>query len=195
MIRFSIQRQSKRNFVTITIHSKCTVTTNFIYVYKESTCAQRKTDTETSFGVNNKICLGVRFALCIIKALRLAGVEHCSQGTAVTRFQVLHSLHKKYLHIVGRVHPNGHLHCMLHSPDFAQDWSRAYRWRQRCLPHGCLLSHRLWLEPLARSNIFLKEKSFCKSTLQGLFWRDELGSVARKKTIKTLLLQEEFHQS
>ena len=33
----------------------------------------------------NKICLGVRFALCIIKALRLARIEHCS-GTVVTRF-------------------------------------------------------------------------------------------------------------
>ena len=31
----SIQQQFKRNFVTITIHSKCTVTTNFIYVYKK----------------------------------------------------------------------------------------------------------------------------------------------------------------
>ena len=34
---------------------------------------------------NGSICLGVRFALCIIKALRLARIEHCS-GTAVTRF-------------------------------------------------------------------------------------------------------------
>ena len=34
---------------------------------------------------NNEMCLGVRFALCIIKALRLARIEHCS-GTVVTRF-------------------------------------------------------------------------------------------------------------
>ena len=34
---------------------------------------------------NNKICLGVRFALCIIRALRLARIEHCS-GTVVTHF-------------------------------------------------------------------------------------------------------------
>ena len=34
---------------------------------------------------NNEICLYVRFALCIIKALRLARIEHCS-GTVVTRF-------------------------------------------------------------------------------------------------------------
>ena len=39
---------------------------------------------------NNEICLGVRFALCIIKALRLAHIEHCS-GTVVTRF-LFHSL-------------------------------------------------------------------------------------------------------
>ena len=32
---------------------------------------------------NNEICLGVRFALCIFKALRLARIEHCS-GTVVT---------------------------------------------------------------------------------------------------------------
>ena len=32
---------------------------------------------------NNEICLSVRFALCIIKALRLARIEHCS-GTVVT---------------------------------------------------------------------------------------------------------------
>ena len=34
---------------------------------------------------NNEICLGVRFALCIIKALWLTRIEHCS-GTVVTRF-------------------------------------------------------------------------------------------------------------
>ena len=34
---------------------------------------------------NNEICLGVRFALCVIKALRLARIEHCS-GTVVTHF-------------------------------------------------------------------------------------------------------------
>ena len=34
---------------------------------------------------NNEICLGVRFALCIIKTLRLARIEHCS-GTVVTPF-------------------------------------------------------------------------------------------------------------
>ena len=34
---------------------------------------------------NNEICLGVRYTLCIIKALRLARIEHCS-GTVVTRF-------------------------------------------------------------------------------------------------------------
>ena len=39
---------------------------------------------------NNEICLSVRFALCIIKALRLVRIEHCS-GTVVTHF-VLHSL-------------------------------------------------------------------------------------------------------
>ena len=33
----------------------------------------------------NENCLGVRFALCIIKALRLARIEHCS-GTVVTPF-------------------------------------------------------------------------------------------------------------
>ena len=33
----------------------------------------------------NKNCLGVRFALCIIKALRLARIEHRS-GTVVTPF-------------------------------------------------------------------------------------------------------------
>ena len=27
---------------------------------------------------NNEICLGVRFALCIIKAQRLVCIEHCS---------------------------------------------------------------------------------------------------------------------
>ena len=27
---------------------------------------------------NNEICLGVRFALCLIKAPRLARIEHCS---------------------------------------------------------------------------------------------------------------------
>ena len=41
---------------------------------------------------NNEICL-IRFALCIIKALRLARTEPCS-GTVVTRF-LLHSLLKK----------------------------------------------------------------------------------------------------
>ena len=34
---------------------------------------------------NNEICLGVCFALCTIKTLRLARIEHCS-GTVVTRF-------------------------------------------------------------------------------------------------------------
>ena len=34
---------------------------------------------------NNKICDGVRFAVCISKALRLFRIEHCS-GTVVTRF-------------------------------------------------------------------------------------------------------------
>ena len=34
---------------------------------------------------NNEICLGVCFALCVIKALRLARVEHCS-STVVTCF-------------------------------------------------------------------------------------------------------------
>ena len=38
---------------------------------------------------NNEICLGGRFALCMIKALQLARIEHCS-GTVVTRF-LLHS--------------------------------------------------------------------------------------------------------
>ena len=33
----------------------------------------------------NENCLGVRFALCIIKALRLTRIEHCS-GTVVTPF-------------------------------------------------------------------------------------------------------------
>ena len=33
----------------------------------------------------NENCLGVRFALCIIKALRLARIEHCS-GTVITPF-------------------------------------------------------------------------------------------------------------
>ena len=33
----------------------------------------------------NENCLGVRFALCINKALRLARIEHCS-GTVVTPF-------------------------------------------------------------------------------------------------------------
>ena len=33
----------------------------------------------------NENCLGVRFASCIIKALRLARIEHCS-GTVVTPF-------------------------------------------------------------------------------------------------------------
>ena len=33
----------------------------------------------------NENCLGVCFALCIIKALRLARIEHCS-GTVVTPF-------------------------------------------------------------------------------------------------------------
>ena len=42
-------------------------------------------DTETNF----VICLGVRFALHVIKALRLARIEHCS-GTVVTRFFFLH---------------------------------------------------------------------------------------------------------
>ena len=36
-------------------------------------------------GGNNEICLGVRFASCIIKVLRLARIEHCS-WTVVTRF-------------------------------------------------------------------------------------------------------------
>ena len=39
---------------------------------------------------NNEICLGVRFALCIIKVLRLARIKHCF-GTVVTRI-LLHSL-------------------------------------------------------------------------------------------------------
>ena len=34
---------------------------------------------------NNPICVGVRFALCIIKAPRIAHIEQCS-GTVVTRF-------------------------------------------------------------------------------------------------------------
>ena len=35
----------------------------------------------------NENCLGVRFALCIIKALRLARIEHCSgTSTVVTPF-------------------------------------------------------------------------------------------------------------
>ena len=34
-------------------------------------------------GDNNQICLGLRFALFIIKVLRLARIEHCS-GTVVT---------------------------------------------------------------------------------------------------------------
>ena len=42
-------------------------------------------DTETNF----VICLGVRFALHVIKALRLARIEHCSR-TVVTRFFFLH---------------------------------------------------------------------------------------------------------
>ena len=40
---------------------------------------------------DNEICLGVRFALCIIKAPRLARSEHCS-GTVVSRF-LLPSIH------------------------------------------------------------------------------------------------------
>ena len=39
---------------------------------------------------NNEICLGVRFALCAIEALRLARIEHCS-GTVVTL--LVHSLY------------------------------------------------------------------------------------------------------
>ena len=34
---------------------------------------------------HNEICLGVRLALCIVKAQRLARIEHCS-GMVVTRF-------------------------------------------------------------------------------------------------------------
>ena len=57
------------------------------YISKVRKCVTllgRKTDG------NNEICLGVRFALCIIKALRLARSEHCS-GTVVIHF-LLHSL-------------------------------------------------------------------------------------------------------
>ena len=58
----------------------------FLCIY--TNYAQGKTDTETIFIVTdgyNENCLGVRFALCIIKALRLARIEHCS-GTVVTPF-------------------------------------------------------------------------------------------------------------
>ena len=54
----------------------------YIFIY-----AQGKMDTETNF----VICLGVRFALHVIKALRLASIEHCSR-TVVTRFFFLHTL-------------------------------------------------------------------------------------------------------
>ena len=51
----------------------------------------RETDGNNGF-------LGVRFALCIIKALRLARIEHCS-GTVVTRFlkpSFTENNHKKF---------------------------------------------------------------------------------------------------
>ena len=45
----------------------------------------RQNWTPRQISLYNKVCLGVRFALCIVRALRLARIEHCS-GTEVTRF-------------------------------------------------------------------------------------------------------------
>ena len=51
-------------------------------IYADMTDLGRETD-------GNEICLGVRFALCIVKAQRLARIEHCS-GTVVTPLFFFH---------------------------------------------------------------------------------------------------------
>ena len=74
------------NVVTVGFTTKVNHQTTSKIWYRRFHDQGRETDR------NNEICLGVRFALCIIKALRLARIEHCS-GTVVNRFQVLHSLY------------------------------------------------------------------------------------------------------
>ena len=66
---------------------KLSVTAVFVYNFVKQPSAQGKADTETNFVVN-KICPGVRFALRIIKALRLARIAHCS-GTLSHPFFLL----------------------------------------------------------------------------------------------------------
>ena len=53
---------------------------------------------------NNEIRLGVRFALCIIKALQLARIEHCS-GTVAAQF-LLPSLNRSYNIVCGNSQAN-----------------------------------------------------------------------------------------
>ena len=87
----------------------------YIFIY-----AQGKMDTETNF----VICLGVRFALHVIKALRLARIEHCSR-TVVTRFFFLHYYYYFLValclqvslvsHVQLAIHHAHSLHCDTHT--------------------------------------------------------------------------------
>ena len=63
----------------------------FVFIsHRDNFRCQRRFGRETDS--NNEICLGVRFALCIIKALRLARFEHCF-GTWSPAFFFLYCFH------------------------------------------------------------------------------------------------------
>ena len=66
----------------------------YIYIYIPNFQSCLKIDLGRETDGNNEICLGVRFALSIIKALRLACIEHYS-GTVITPFLPSINTYKK----------------------------------------------------------------------------------------------------